>query len=80
MLDPVVTQIVLAVALALHLAHHRLAHRHISFVEVGAAALLAVPAAALPPMLLVPAHLGVVAILVAGSIGIRRLSPDWQRR
>lgn len=79
MIEPSVTQSILGVALALHLAHHRLARRHISFVEVAAATLLVVPVIMLPPVLLVVAHLGVVGVLLVGSIGIRRLSPSWER-
>lgn len=73
--DPDITRLVLGVALALHLTHHRWAHRHISFVEVFAAGLLTLPTT-FAPVLLGIAHLGNVAVLVVGSIGIRRLSPD----
>lgn len=77
MLDPSVTQMILAVVLALHLAHHRLAKRHISFVEVVAAAMLCVPVAVAPGMILAVAHLAIVAVLGIGSLDIRRRSPDW---
>ncbi len=43
-LTPEITKAILAAALALHLLHHRLAKRHVSFVEVASAALLLVPA------------------------------------
>lgn len=76
MLDPDITRLVLGVALALHLAHHRWAHRHISFVEVFAAALLVAPT--VYPLLLVIAHSATVVVLVLGSIGIGRLSPQWE--
>ena len=72
-------QILLAVQ-ALHLLHHRLAKRHISFAEVISALLLFVPPTVpLPPSILVTAHLLAVAVQVIGSLAIRRLSPDWPR-
>jgi len=79
MVDPNLTQIVLGVALALHLAHHRLAHRHISFVEVFAAGLLTLPTTQFPLPIAV-AHLGTVAVLAMGSLSIRKLSPAWDER
>lgn len=78
LLRPEATYALLLAAQALHLLHHRLAKRHISFVEVVAAAVLLVPPTApVPPALLMSAHLALVAVQAAGSLWIRRLSPDW---
>lgn len=74
---PGATFFVLLAVQTLHLLHHRLARRHISFVEVVASATLCVPLDAAPPALLCAAHLGLAAVQVAGSVWIRRLSPDW---
>lgn len=76
--SPEITYVVLLVVQALHLLHHRLAKRHISFVEVLSAGVLCVPLSApVPAPLLVTAHLALAAVQVVGSIWIRRLSPDW---
>ncbi len=78
MLTPEVTYTLLLVVQMLHLLHHRLARRHISFAEVLSAALLCVPPqAAVPAVLLMSAHLGMVAVQCIGSLWIRRLSPEW---
>lgn len=77
MIEPDVTRTILAIVLALHLAHHRLAKRHISFAEVTAAALLCLPAGVAPAVILVAAHLGAAAVLIFGSLDIDRRSPDW---
>lgn len=67
---------------ALHLLHHRLAKRHISFAEVVSAVVLCVPPSSgvVPATLLVIAHLALVGVQLVGSIGIKRLSPDWTTR
>lgn len=78
MLTPQTTFTVLLIAQALHLLHHRLAKRHISFAEVASSAVLLIPLSSLPAGLLMGLHLTVAAVQVAGSIWIRRLSPDWQ--
>lgn len=79
-LMPDLTRIMLTVALALHLLHHRPAKRHISFVEVVSAMLLLAPTAGPhPAWLLMAAHLAATAILAVGSLRIDRLSPDWPR-
>lgn len=81
MLDPSFTYVVLLVAQAAHLLHHRLSKRHISYAEVVGAVLLLVP----PDTVLVPggvlsaAHMAMVAVQVVGSLFIRRLSPDWDQ-
>lgn len=77
-MNPERTYLVLLVVQAFHLLHHRLAKRHISFVEVAAAAVLCVPPGTpAPAALLMGAHLGLAAIQVVGSVWIRRFSPDW---
>ena len=59
MLTPITTYVVLLVVQALHLFHHRLAKRHISFAEVISAAVLCVPsfAVAIPGWLFMVKHL-----------------------
>ncbi len=78
-LAPETTYSVLLIVQALHLLHHRLKKRHISFAEVAGAIILCVPPAGvlLPAWLLVCAHLGMSAIQIIGSIWIDRLSPSW---
>lgn len=80
-LTPEKTYIALLVVQALHLLHHRLAKRHISFAEVVSAIVLCVPPwAPLPAWLLMGAHLSLIAVQVVGSFWIKRLSPDWSMR
>ena len=79
MLTPQATYIALLVVQALHLLHHRLTKRHISFAEVVSAVVLCVPPwTPAPPWLLMGAHLALIAVQVVGSLWIRRLSPDWK--
>ena len=78
MLNPQNTYIALLVVQALHLLHHRLAKRHISFAEVVSAIVLCVPPwVALPALLLMSAHLILIAVQIVGSVWIKKLSPDW---
>lgn len=77
MLTPQLTFTFLLTAQALHLLHHRLAKRHISFAEVASAFVLCIPLKALPPPLLMTMHLALASVQVVGSLWIRRLSPDW---
>ena len=78
MFTPQNTYIALLVVQALHLLHHRLVKRHISFAEVVSAVVLCVPPwAAMPPWLLMSAHLTLILVQVVGSLWIRRLSPNW---
>ncbi len=81
MLTPTTTYIILLVVQALHLLHHRVARRHISFAEVVSAAVLCVPpfAVALPAWAFMGTHLSLVAIQIVGSLWIKRLSPDWSK-
>lgn len=79
MLTPETTFAILLVVQALHLLHHRLAKRHISFAEVASGLVLTIPMTALPAGLLMGLHMTVALIQVIGSIWIKRLSPDWQR-
>jgi hypothetical protein len=79
MLNPQVTYIALLVVQALHLLHHRLTKRHISFAEVVSAVVLCIPPwAPAPGWLLMAAHLTLIAVQVVGSLWIRKLSPDWK--
>ena len=82
MLTPTITYLALLVVQALHLFHHRVAKRHISFAEVVSAVALCVPpfVVALPAWLFVSAHLALIAIQVVGSLWIRKLSPDWSKQ
>lgn len=65
---------------ALHLLHHRLAKRHISFAEVVSAVVLCIPPwAQLPAWLLMGAHLALVVVQFTGSLWIKKLSPNWPR-
>jgi hypothetical protein len=78
MFTPQQTYIALLIVQALHLLHHRLARRHISFAEVVSAVVLCIPPwAPTPGWLLVGAHLTLIAVQVVGSLWIRKLSPDW---
>ncbi len=80
MLTPQNTYALLWIVQLLHLLHHRLAKRHISFAEVISAAILCVPPTApLPDWLLMGAHLSLCAVQLIGSLFIDRLAPDWQR-
>jgi len=79
MITPVISFTVLLVVQALHLLHHRLAKRHISFVEGAAAAVLCVPMSLpVPDWCFVITHLGLAIVQVTGSIWITRFSPDWE--
>lgn len=79
MLTPVYTYFALLIVQALHLLHHRLTKRHISYAEVISASVLCVPPwTSLPAWLLMSVHLILIAMQIVGSIWIKRLSPDWQ--
>jgi hypothetical protein len=81
MLTPDVTYLVLLAVQALHLLHHRLAKRHISFAEVASSAVLCVPPTApVPAWALMVAHLTLVVVQIVGSLRIKRLSPSWETR
>ena len=80
MLTPQSTYLALLVVQALHLLHHRLAKRHISFAEVVSAIVLCIPPwAPLPAYLLMGAHLTLIVVQVIGSLWIKKLSPNWSR-
>ena len=81
MFTPNHTYIALLVVQSLHLLHHRLAKRHISFAEVISAAVLCVPpfVVLLPAWLFIGAHLSLIAIQLVGSFWIKKLSPEWTR-
>jgi hypothetical protein len=74
-LTPELTRAALLAIQALHLLHHRLAKRHISYAEVMGAALLCVPPTWPPAWLIMAAHLGISGVQIVGSVWIKRLSP-----
>ena len=77
MLTPQNTYIALLLVQALHILHHRLAKRHISFAEVVSALVLCLPPwAPLPPWLFMGAHLSLISVQVVGSLWIKKLSPE----
>lgn len=79
MLTPELTYYALLIVQTLHLLHHRLAKRHISFAEVASSAALCVPpSTALPAFLLMGTHLSLIVIQFIGSVWIKRLSPKWE--
>lgn len=82
MLTPTVTYIALLVVQALHLFHHRVAKRHISFAEVISAVVLCVPPflVSLPAGLFMSVHLALIVIQLIGSFWIKKLSPDWSKK
>lgn len=80
MLTPQATYLALLAVQALHLLHHRLAKRHISFAEVVSALVLCIPPwAPLPAWLLIGAHIILILVQVVGSLWIKKLSPNWSR-
>lgn len=81
MLTPETTYIALLVVQALHLFHHRISKRHISFAEVISAGVLCVPpwTTSMPAWLLMGAHLSLIAVQIIGSLWIKKLSPNWNR-
>ena len=80
MLTPQNTYLALLVVQALHLLHHRLAKRHISYAEAVSAIVLCVPPSApLPAWLFMGLHLTLITVQVVGSLWINKLSPDWSK-
>lgn len=78
-ISPETTYNALLVVLTLHLLHHRLAKRHISFAEVVATAILCVPLSApVPALALMMAHTTILLVQIVGSLWITRFSPDWK--
>lgn len=79
MLTPQTTYLALLMVQALHLLHHRLAKRHISFAEVVSALVLCVPLSwPLPAWLFMVTHTGLIAVQIIGSFWIDKLSPQWE--
>lgn len=79
MLNPQYTYVALLIVQALHLLHHRLAKRHISFADVISAVVLCVPPwAPVPGLLLMGAHVTLIVVQLVGSVWIERLSPTWR--
>jgi hypothetical protein len=80
MLTPQTTYIALLIVQALHIFHHRVAKRHISFAEVISALVLCVPPwTPLPAWLFMGTHLVLIAVQMVGSLWIKKLSPNWNR-
>ena len=79
MLTPTHTYVALLVVQALHLFHHRLVKRHISFAETISAVVLCFPPFLidLPALVFMAAHLTMIAVQLVGSIWIQKLSPSW---
>lgn len=77
--DPLLTYAALLIVQALHLFHHRIVKRHISFAEVLSAAVLCVPPflVQLPALVFVAVHLTLILVQIVGSIRIMRLWTDW---
>lgn len=79
MLTPEITYSALLIVQVLHLLHHRITKRHISFAEVTSSGVLCIPPSApVPALLLMAVHLLLIAVQVVGSVWIRRLSPTWE--
>ncbi len=79
-MTPQHTYIALLVVQALHLLHHRLTKRHISFAEVISASVLCVPWwLPIPGLLLMATHIVLIIVQVVGSIWIEKLSPEWKQ-
>ncbi len=71
------TYALLLVVQALHLFHHRIVRRQISYVEGTAGLVLCLnPSWFAWPVVLMSAHLILVAIQIVGSIFIDKLSPQ----
>ncbi len=80
MLTPQITYVALLIVQALHLFHHRMSKRHISFAEVVSAVVLCMPPwSPVPGWLLMTVHLILIAVQVVGSLWIKKLSPNWSR-
>jgi hypothetical protein len=80
MLTPYSTYLALLIGQALHLLHHRISKRHISYAEVVSAVVLCVPPwTPLPAWPLMGAHLSLIVVQVVGSLWIKKLSPNWGR-
>lgn len=76
-LDPSFTYQILLLVQACHLLHHRIAKRHISFVEAIAAAVLCIqPSWFTYGLFLGILHLCLATIQVIGSVWIKRFSPE----
>ena len=76
---PLHTYLALLIVQTLHLFHHRLVKRHISFAETISSLVLCFPPflISLPAVVFMTAHITMIVVQVVGSIWIRKLSPDW---
>jgi hypothetical protein len=80
MRTPQITYTALLVVQALHLLHHRLAKRHISFAEAISGIVLCIPITIpLPGWLLMGLHITLISVQIIGSMWIKRLSPEWSK-
>ena len=81
MLTVQTTYIALLVVQALHLFHHRITKRQISFAEVISALVLCVPpwTTSVPTRPLMGAHISLIIVQIVGSLWIKKLSPNWNR-
>ena len=79
MFTPQNTYIALLIVQALHILHHRLAKRHISFAEVISSMVLCIPPwAPFPAWMFMGVHLTLIAVQIVGSLWIKKLSPEWK--
>ena len=77
-LTPKHSFVTLLLVQTVHLLHHRLARRHISFAEVISSATLCVPLSlAIPGWTYSSVHIAMIVVQVVGSVWIGRLSPAW---
>jgi hypothetical protein len=80
-LTPTHTYMALLIVQGLHLLHHRLVKRHISYAETISSLVLCFPpfVITLPAIVFMSAHIAMIVIQLVGSIWIQKLSPDWNR-
>jgi hypothetical protein len=81
MLTPETTYVALLITQAIHLFHHRIVKRHISYAEVISALVLCVPPflVSLPAWAFMMTHLTLILVQIVGSIWIKKLSPEWSK-
>lgn len=79
-LTPEHTYVALLIVQGLHLLHHRLVKRHISYAETISSLVLCFPPflIALPALVFMTAHIAMILVQTVGSIWIQKLSPDWK--
>jgi hypothetical protein len=79
-LTPQFTYLALLVVQAIHLFHHRLVKRHISFAEclTGLVLIYQPSFEWVPAWAVMSTHVLLILVQIIGSVWIKRLSPDWQ--